>query len=147
MAIRIKDLGPLPPDLAASLGLAPVKGGAGTGGAAPTKYRNRRTEYRGRTYDSRAEAERAAQLDALKAAGEIRHWEPQPRFRLGDEINVYVADFIVWGNDMVAWIEDCKGVETAKFRRDKLLWAKHGPCQLRVIKRGGAVEVIEGRGA
>lgn len=106
-----------------------------------SKYRNVRTEYNGRLYDSRAEANRAATLDTLTAAGQIRHWEPQPRFRLGCEENVYRADFLVWNIDGSTRAEDVKGVRTAKFNRDLKLWRRYGPCELHVIGRK-AVEVV-----
>jgi hypothetical protein len=107
------------------------------------KYYNVPTEYDGRTYASKAEAERARQLDMLKRAGDIRHWEPQPRFRLGCTESVYVADMIVWNRDGSTHVEDVKGVRTAKFNRDVKLWRSYGPCPLHVIGKGGNLEVIE----
>ena len=108
---------------------------------AKSKYRNSITTYNGVKYRSKAEALRARDLDLDVAGGLIRFWLGQPKFRLGVPENVYVADFLVIAlHD--AWVEDVKGVETDKFRRDKRLWLAYGPCPLRVLRRGRVVEVI-----
>jgi hypothetical protein len=109
-----------------------------------SKFGAVRTTYNGRSYASKAEATRAQVLDHLKAAGQIRDWTPQPRFRLGCPENVYIADFDVLGADGRRWVEDVKGHETAKFKRDKKLWRAYGPCPLHVL-RGGSRVVIEPR--
>ncbi len=110
--------------------------------ARPSKYRNRRTAYNGVTYDSKAEANRAEHLDSLKAAGLVREWRRQPTYRLGCPENVYRADFEVVGPDGSVWAEDVKGVETAKFRRDKKLWASYGPHPLKILRHGKPVDVV-----
>lgn len=112
----------------------------------PSKYRNKRTEYGGRTYDSKAEAIRAEQLDWEKSAGLIREWTPQPAYHLGCPEHTYRADFEVIGKDGETWTEDVKGTETSKFRQDKRLWRVYGPHPLRVLKRGKETEVIEPQG-
>lgn len=43
----------------------------------PSKYGAKRTEYNGRTYDSKAESEYARRLDLRLRAGEIDGWRPQ----------------------------------------------------------------------
>jgi hypothetical protein len=110
-------------------------------GKKPGKYRNEPTEYNGVRYDSKAEAKRAEYLDGLHPTG-VR-WVGQPRFRLGVPENVYVADFLVWGPQGVR-VEDVKGAESPKFRRDKRLWAAYGPAPLWIIRGGKCVEIIEG---
>ncbi len=100
----------------------------------PTKYRNTRTTYDGVSYDSKAEARRAEVLDQYKRAGLIRGWIRQPTFRLGCAENVYRPDFLVFGPNGETWAEDVKGAETAKFKRDKKLWARYGPCVLHILK-------------
>lgn len=105
-----------------------------------SKYNNVRTEYNGVMYASKAEALRAYELDLMVKADRIAWWIGQPRFRLGCPENVYVADSLVIGYGEL-WVEDVKGRETAKFRRDKRLWAKYGPCELRIV-RGRKVESI-----
>ena len=111
------------------------------------KYLANRTTYNGISYASKAEARRAMALDTLKAAGLVSWWAPQVKFRLGCPENVYVVDFLVAEPcshisglfDMYA--EDVKGMETAKFKRDKKLWAAYGPIPLRIIK-GKNMELI-----
>ena len=109
--------------------------------AGRSKYRNIRTEYAGRMYDSKAEASRAMLLDAGVRSGEILWWLPQVKFTLGVPENVYRADFLVVALAGVH-AEDVKGVETPKFRKDRRLWMAYGPCPLWIIK-AGKVEVIE----
>ena len=110
----------------------------------PHKYLAKRTVYNGVSYASKAEAARAAKLDWM--SGEIRFWLGQPKFRLGCPENIYVPDFLVCMRNGDVYVEDVKGVETAKFRRDKKLWAKYGPCDLWIIWEDHA-EMIEGGAA
>src|SRR5215475_11708938 len=49
--------------------------------ARPNKYRAVPTQYGGVRYDSKAEAERAAQLDLMVRAGEVKFWVRQVTFR------------------------------------------------------------------
>lgn len=103
------------------------------------KYRNVPTVYNGVRYDSKSEAAQARHLDDLKPLG--IWWVGQPKFRLGCPENVYVADFLVVDPTMGVHVEDVKGKETAKFKRDCRLWKRYGPCPLWII-RGGVVETI-----
>lgn len=114
----------------------------------PNKYGAKPTEYGGVRYDSKAEAKRAEALDGLRQAGAVAWWIAQPRFRLGCTENVYVADFLVVDplGDGVH-VEDVKGQETSKFKRDKKLWRSYGPCPLWIIKGGKVAEIIEGGGS
>lgn len=109
-----------------------------------SKYRAVRTEYNGVMYASKAEANRARQLDADPL---VAWWIGQVRLRLGCPENIYVPDFLVALRSnflsSVVHAEDVKGMETAKFRRDKKLWKSYGPFPLWIIK-GGKIEVIEG---
>lgn len=110
-------------------------------GERSNKFGAQATVSAGIRYDSKLEARRAMQLSLMQEAGDIRWWIGQPKFRLGVPENVYVADFLVVPRVGNVWIEDVKGRETAKFRRDKKLWAAYGPCELHIITRHG-VEVI-----
>jgi len=123
---------------------------AGGGGGPPTKpnkYGAQPTVSGGIRYDSKLEAERAEALELMRAAGDVWFFIGQPKFRLGVPENVYVADFLVLATPDASpayptvWVEDVKGRETTKFRRDKRLWARYGPCELHIITRQG-VEVI-----
>lgn len=87
-----------------------------SGPAKPAKYRNVKTRYRSaqgfeRVYDSKREAARAAELDALVASGPVRWWIPQVPFPIGGGVR-YIADFMVcWlGGDVT--FEDVKGRDT-----------------------------------
>ena len=74
-------------------------------------------------------------------------FQEQPKFHLGVRENVYVADFMYQCRDRVVTIEDVKGVETAKFKKDKRLWSRYGPMRLTLVKRKGSkwgFETIEG---
>ena len=99
------------------------------------------------SYASKAEAARARYLDERQRLGFIRGWIGQPRFRLGCPENVYVADFLVVTHEgLCVHVEDVKGVETPKFRRDKKLWKKYGPCPLKIVRwkrNRWNVEVVE----
>jgi len=111
------------------------------------KYRNVRTEYRGITFASKAEAQYAEMLDLLTANGEVAWWMPQPRLRLGAD-TIYQPDFFVV-EPTCAYFVDVKGAETAVFRMKKNLWKKYGPCELRVVSlkngRWSSVSVIPER--
>lgn len=109
------------------------------------KYRNTPTFYNGLRFDSKAEADRAAELDFQVKAGHLKFWLPQVTFRLGCAENKYRVDFLVVTKDGVR-AEDVKGMETAKFKRDKRLWKAYGPCDLWIVKRRGTgwkMDVVE----
>jgi hypothetical protein len=58
----------------------------------------KRTEYKGRIYHSKREAEYARDIDLLQDAGEIKSWTPQVLVTLsakGEKICRYVLDFKV----------------------------------------------------
>lgn len=109
-----------------------------------SKFGNIPTIYDGRRYASKAEAGRAAALDSLQLAGIIASWKPQPRFELGVPENIYIADFLVRDVNGKVWVEDVKGIETEKFKRDKKLWRSYGPHPLHIIKKGYTAEVVPG---
>lgn len=107
------------------------------------KYRAQAKEYNGVRYDSKAEAARARALDQLLAVGEILDWIRQPTVRLGVPENVYRPDFLVIPTaGEVAWYEDVKGMETSKFKRDKVLWRRYGRLELRIFRGGRRVETV-----
>lgn len=116
-----------------------------------SKYNAKRTEYIAGCpdltgmYDSAAEAARARELDLLIAGGIVLAALRQPTFRLGISEHVYRADFLVWGADGSTWVEDVKGYETPKFRKDVKLWHKYGRFPLHIIQRGRCTTVINPR--
>ena len=97
----------------------------------------------GSKFPSKSECARYETLLAMRNAGLIRGFIRQPRFTLGVPENVYVSDFLVFENDGKAHAEDVKGMETPKFKRDKKLWLRYGPCQLGIIKGGKCVETVD----
>lgn len=110
----------------------------------PSKYLAKRTEYNGVMYASKAEAQRARELDTFLAAGLIRFWQGQPgTWRLGCPENVYRPDFLVVDNKGEVRVEDVKGMRTAKFAKDVRLWRAYGNCPLHIIS-GKKLEVIDG---
>ncbi len=110
----------------------------------------KRTEYDGRTYDSRGEAKYAEHLDYLYASGEVIWWSPQCKILIGDKVSTYIVDFLVFRNYGIVEAHEFKGVETAKFKEQKKRWALWGPMDLVIIKyRAGTGlytdEIIESR--
>ena len=88
-----------------------------------SKYKARKTAYKGAIYDSAKEAERAAELELLQRAGKIRNLRRQVKFTLqegflyeGRKIRAieYVADFVYEADGLI--IEDVKGYRTPEYK-------------------------------
>lgn len=90
----------------------------------PSKYLAKQTDFKGETYDSKKEAQRAKELALMEQSGLIRQVERQPRFLLLDTIRYqgvtyrkrfYSADFryvdVKTGKTIV---EDVKSAFTKK---------------------------------
>lgn len=121
------------------------------------KYGAKATEYNGMKYPSKAQAERAAQLDALQAAGKVAWYLKEVPIFIGEQgvDKPYRVDFLV--AELVAQChcrtlgqpmrhieiraEDVKGFQTATFKRHVRQWRLKGPFPLWVI-RGKDVEII-----
>lgn len=109
-----------------------------------------KTKYNGRTYASKAEAARAEELDLHVETGVILGWVRQVTFQLGPD-HTWRADFLVFEttlHETPVTVEDVKGRETERFAKVRKLWAKYGPCPLRVLKRKGDkwdVEIVNGK--
>ena len=98
----------------------------------PHKYGNHKTEFMGRTFDSRLEANRYAELLMLQKAGEIMDLQCQPVFELLPSFKkngktyraiTYRADFMyteVKGKKIV--VEDAKGFKTQEYMLKKKLF-------------------------
>lgn len=91
-----------------------------------SKYRNKKTKYKGRTYHSIKEAEYARSLDYLKKATDSKHkvlsYTTQVPFEIyinGKKICTYFADFAVTYADGRSEIVDVKGYKTAMYRLKK----------------------------
>ena len=104
------------------------------------KYNAKRTEYRGVMYDSKAEADFAAELDLRKRAGYICDWARQVPFYLfahGQLIGKIILDFAALEHSGSYEYFEVKGVETALYRwKLKHLKVQHPGLKLTVIKRG-----------
>ncbi len=77
-----------------------------------SKYHNVFTEYNGRTYHSKKEAEYAAHLDLMVKANHVKKWEPQVKYVFtvnGIRVGTYNLDFKVWYSDGRIEHVDCKG--------------------------------------
>lgn len=84
-------------------------------GVAPKEART----WQGKLYASKREMQVAAELQMLKARGELLEYEEQPRFTLIPKPNRidYVADFrVVWRDGGLEEYIDVKGVETPVFK-------------------------------
>lgn len=99
-----------------------------------SKYHAIKTEYQGRTYDSKKEAKHAATLDMMRLATnenfKVVDVQAQVRFPLevnGIKIGVYVADFVVIFADGHEEVQDVKGVLTPLYKwKKKHFEAQHG---------------------
>lgn len=93
------------------------------------KYGAMKTEYNGGTYDSKAEANRAMELDLLVKAGKITDLARQTKFPIiinSIKVFTYIADFTYYeGGKQI--VEDVKGVRTAMFNlKKKCVEAQYG---------------------
>lgn len=111
-------------------------------GRSPSKYRNKRTKADGITFDSKAEANRYAQLKALQAAGEVQWFIRQPRFLLQEGFEKdghvfapieYVADFLICWSDGSVTVEDVKGVRTRTYLDKRKLFERRYPT-LKIVE-------------
>lgn len=78
------------------------------------KFGAQKTEYNGRVFDSKKEARRAFELEAMRRAGEIKKIEYQPKYEIvvnGKKIGNYFADFRITYADGHVEIEDVKGLK------------------------------------
>lgn len=117
-----------------------------------SKYRNKKVQLDGHTFDSKAEARYYQQLKLMERAGEILFFRLQPRYRLLDGFEKhgkkhrpidYVADFEVHHKDGSIEVVDIKGYKTDVFRIKEKMFNKKYPHKLTILKlkRGEFVEV------
>lgn len=107
-----------------------------------TKYRNRKTEFAGLTFDSRAEAERYGELMILEKTGAITGLQRQVAYELAPPVKFegasrqtralrYVADFAYWENERRI-VEDVKGVRTREFEIKRHLMKSQLGLEIRI---------------
>lgn len=98
------------------------------------KYHNEKTVEDGVTFDSKAEARRYRELQAMQKAGAIRWFGRQPSFLLPGNIR-YRPDFLVCSKSGGLYVEDVKGMETPAFKLKRKLWdATHPGFPLVIVK-------------
>jgi len=95
------------------------------------KYRNVKQTYKGYSYMSKREAQKAFELDMLLKAGEIKSWERQKKIELfgenGSHICNYYIDFVIHHNDGTTEFTEIKGFRTDVWRlKWKLFEDKYG---------------------
>jgi len=98
------------------------------------KYGNVLTEYAGRTFHSKKEAEHAAYLDLLKHAKKDKDRVVRVVYQAPIALNIgnvhvanYIADFIVYFADGRKEVQDVKGFRTDIYKiKKKLVFALHG---------------------
>lgn len=90
------------------------------------KFNATRTEVKGRSYASKAEARYAASLHARKTAGEILGWLEQVPMHLPGGVK-YVLDFLVFTADGQVVPVEVKGMETPAYKIKRRLIEEHYP--------------------
>ena len=101
-----------------------------------TKYGSKKTTYGGKTFDSKREAKRYAELQMLEMAGEISDLRRQVKYtlipsqkvgkRVAERAVEYVADF-VYVEDGKTVVEDTKGMKTKDYiLKRKMMLYFHG---------------------
>ena len=94
-----------------------------------SKYSNVKVEVDGIKFDSAREAKRYKELKFLQEQGIISDLKLQVAYQLnegGTHSLKYIADF-VYVSDGVTIVEDCKGYETATYKKKERLMKKiHG---------------------
>lgn len=91
-----------------------------------SKYKNKRLNVDGFTYDSKAEAHYGELLRIREKAGEVSNIERQKPFQLiavnGESIGSYKADFVFWDKLVNRQrVVDVKGIRTPVFSLKKKL--------------------------
>ena len=110
-----------------------------------SKYRAKKTEIDGITFDSKREAERYCELKLMQKAGLINQLELQPKFVLQEGFKkngkairpiTYKADFMYWDNKLKQTIiEDVKGFETKEFKlKRKIFEANYPELSLKIVR-------------
>lgn len=102
------------------------------------KYGAVKKEYGGNKYDSKREAQHAANLDLMKRHGSVTNWERQVKLPLaveGVHICNYIIDFVVTYDNGKVEHQEVKGMETPTWKlKFKLAKALYPDINFRVIK-------------
>lgn len=118
-----------------------------------SKYRNKKVEIDGHTFDSKAEARYYSELKLREKAKDILFFRLQPRYRLLDGFEKdgvrhrpidYVADFEIHHLDGSIEVVDVKGAPlTQVFRIKEKMFCKKYPHKLTLVRweRGSFIEI------
>jgi len=102
-----------------------------------TKYKAVRTTFSGYSFASKIEAQRYAELELLKRAGEVVSIKCQVQVSLSHANIIYKPDFLVEMKDGSQIYEEVKGFETPEWRLKRKLWIAYGPGELHIYKLKG----------
>ena len=109
-----------------------LKSQTGISGRGSHKYNAQRTEYNGKVYPSKKQAEYARQLDYEVQAGEILYYLEEVTIRLPGGIK-YRLDFLVVNVDgTIEWIET-KGFKTEVYKLKKKLVESTYPVRIKEV--------------
>lgn len=102
------------------------------------KFSAKKVEYNGVTYDSKAEARRAQELDLLLRFNEIVSWKGQVKFQLCPALS-YKADFVVETRPGKRHAEDVKGYSkfVQRWAIVRQHWAIANPMPLIILRSAG----------
>jgi hypothetical protein len=107
-----------------------------------SKYSNIKQTYDGYSYDSKFEAQYAAQLDILCKGKVIKKWERQVKIDLrikGVHICNYYIDFVVHHPDGIREYVEVKGFETdvwkLKWKMFEALYGGKANTKLTIVRR------------
>lgn len=96
-----------------------------------TKFNNQKTVFNDRLYDSKGEAELAAEIDLLVKKGDIVKVEPQVSFNLygknGGKICTHRPDFLITKKDGTKEVWEYKGFPTDTWRMKLKLFEDNYP--------------------
>lgn len=99
------------------------------------KFKATRTEYNGRIYPSKLQAQYAQYLTTLKEEGLILFWLEEVPFRFYDT-SKYLVDFMVFMADGEIRFVETKGKETKDFNRKMKLMKMEYPYFSVVVVKG-----------
>jgi len=95
------------------------------------KYRAKKTQYNGRLYDSKGEAQLAQNIDLLVRVGEVKQVTPQAVFKLrgqnGSIVCKHIVDFLLEMADGTIEAWEYKGMETATWKLKRKLFVDNYP--------------------
>lgn len=100
-----------------------------------TKYKNKKVDFHGFSFDSKFEASVYGLLKLMEAAGEIRDIVVKPNVHLTDSRILMIPDFKAFHLDTeTEQYHEAKGFETPMWRIKLKLWKDYGPAPLHIYR-------------